>query len=233
MSDVGREDFGDMFDEELDGEHEGELLSRLVHDLKNPLGIIASFAEEVPLAEEDERRDFCQRLLVNARRALRVLDDFGLVSDLRRGRVRPVLGPCDWALLVAQGLDEVAEIARESEQEFLHDVAGALPIMGDGALLRIALGSLFRETLAGIGKRRRVRVEIRDESALACLRITVPDREDGFPEHSPFTREAIGLELARRILELHEGSFVPERTDRATVALVRVPCLPGACKGSA
>lgn len=233
MSDVGREKFDEMVDEDADGEREGELLAKLVHDLKNPLGIIASFAEEVPLAEEGERRDFCQRLLVNAQRALRVLDDFGLVSDLRRGRVAPTLGPCDWFSLVGQGLDEVVEIARESEQELVCGQSEPLPIVGDPALLRSALGSLFRETLAGIGKRRRVHVEVREEGELAGLRITVPDRADGFSEESPFTRDAIGLELARRVFELHEGSFMSQRSDDATVAWVRVPRLPGVCKGSA
>jgi signal transduction histidine kinase len=233
MSDLERENFGDMFDDDLDGEREGELLAKLVHDLKNPLGIIASFAEEVPLAEEGERRDFCQRLVVNARRALRVLDDFGLVSDLRRGRIALTLVPCDWSLLVGQGLAEVAEIARESEQELLREQDGELPIVGDASLLRSALGSLFRETLAGIGKRRRVHVEIREEGELASVRITIPDRADGFSEGSPFVREAIGFELARRIFELHEGSFLPQKTEDATVALVRIPRLPGVCKGSA
>jgi signal transduction histidine kinase len=233
MSDVGRENFGDALDEDVEGEREGELLAKLVHDLKNPLGIIASFAEEVPIVEEGERREFCQRLVVNARRALRVLDDFGLVSDLRRGRISLTLEPCDWSALVGHGLDEVAEIARESGQELIWLRNGNLPIVGDAPLLRSALGSLFRETLTGIGRSRRVRVEIGEEGEHASLRIMVPDRKDGFTEGSLFAGDAIGLELARRVLELHEGSLVPQRTADATVALIRVPRLPGACKGSA
>jgi signal transduction histidine kinase len=233
MSDVRRENFSDLLEEDMDGEREGLLLAKLVHDLKNPLGIIASFAEEVPVVEEGERREFCQRLVVNARRALRVLDDFGLVSDLRRGRVCVALGPCDWASLARQGLDEVADLARESEQELLWAENGDLPIVGDAPLLRSALGSLFRETLAGIGKRRCMQVEIGDEGERAILRITIPDRNDGFPERSPFAGDAIGLELARRIFELHEGSLMPERTADATIALIHIPRLPGSCKGSA
>jgi hypothetical protein len=156
-----------------------------------------------------------------------------LVSDLRRGRISLMLGSCDWSSLVAQGLAEVAEIARESEQELIWQDDGELPIVGDAPLLRSALGSLFRETLAGVGKRRRVHVQIRDEGEHASLRITVPDRDDGFCERSPFARDAIGLELARRIFELHEGSLVPQKTGDATIALIRVPRLPGSCKGSA
>lgn len=233
MSELRRENFADMLDEDMDDEREGELLAKLVHDLKNPLGIIASFAAEVPVVEEGERREFCQRLVVNARRALRVLDDFGLVSDLRRGRIRLSLAPCDWSSLVAHGLNEVVELAQESEQNVICSTNGELPIVGDAALLRSALGSLLRDTLAGIGRHRRVLVETGAEGEDARLRLIVPDRKDGFPEACPFARDAIGLELARRIFELHEGSLVTERAAAATIALIRVPRLPGVCKGSA
>lgn len=233
MGNVLRESLGDLIDEAACREREDELLTKLVHDLKNPLGIIASFAEEVPVVGEGERQEFCQRLVVNARRALRVLDDFGLVSDLRFGRVSLALEACDWASLVGQGLDEVAEIARESEQELICERGNGLPMVGDAALLRSALGSLFRETLAGIGKRRRVQVAVRDEGEQAGLWISVPDRQDGFAENSPFSGDAIGLELARRVFELHQGALVFKKAVEGASALVRLPRLPGACEGSA
>jgi signal transduction histidine kinase len=233
MGDAVRGNLDALLGEDAYGEREDELLTKLVHDLKNPLGIIASFAEEVPVVEEGERQEFCQRLVVNARRALRVLDDFGLVSDLRRGRVRLTHGPCDWSSLVQQGIGEVAEIARESEQELIFQADGELPMVGDAPLLCSALGSLFRETLAGIGKLRCVQARIRDEGEQACLWISVPDRQDGFPERSPFGRDAIGLELARRVFELHQGSMVLRKTLAGASALIRVPRLPGACEGNA
>lgn len=233
MGNILRDSLGDVLDEEWDRSREDELLAKLVHDLKNPLGVIASFAEEVPLVQEGERREFCQRLVVNARRALRVLDDFGLVSDLRRSRVALTLGPCDWVSLVGAGLEEVAELARESDQHlaFVHD--GEVSMVGDAPLLRSALGSMLRETLAGVGKRRRVEVEVQDQGEWAGLRICVPDRKDGFPEASPFTSDAIGMELARRVFELHRGSLAVRRAADAAVASIQIPRLPGACKGSA
>lgn len=233
MSDVVRDDLAFLAEEEAFGEREEELLLKLVHDLKNPLGIIAAFAEEVPAVEEGERQEFCSRLVVNARRALRVLDDFGLVSDLRRGRISLALGPCDWSFLVGQAIDEVAEIASESEQELVYERTGAIPMVGDAALLCSALSSLLRETLAGVGKLRRVQASIRDEGEQAVLRVSVPDRRDGVPERPPFTNDAIGIELARRVFELHQGSLVLQKTVEGASAVIHLPRLPGPCEGSA
>jgi hypothetical protein len=66
-----------------------ELFARLVHDLRNPLGIIAGFAETLAEAPAEERDDLCERLRINAERALHVLEELSLLADLRGGRIEP------------------------------------------------------------------------------------------------------------------------------------------------
>src|SRR5262245_32672378 len=79
-----------------------ELFARLVHDLRNPLGIIAAFAEALADAPAEERDALCERLRVNAERALHVIEELSLLADLRAGRVEPAgLEECD--------VDEVLE----------------------------------------------------------------------------------------------------------------------------
>ena len=65
---------------------EEDLFERLVHDLRNPLGVIAYFAEAVATASPAEHDDLCVRLRVNAQRLLHVLEEFSLLADLRSDR---------------------------------------------------------------------------------------------------------------------------------------------------
>ena len=50
------------------GEHDEDaaLFAQLIHDLRNPLGVIAYFAEALPEAGEAEKQDFAERLQLNA-----------------------------------------------------------------------------------------------------------------------------------------------------------------------
>jgi signal transduction histidine kinase len=58
------------------------LFEQLVHDLRNPLGIIGYFAQVIPTAPAAERDELCERVRVNAQRALDVLEEFVLLVDL-------------------------------------------------------------------------------------------------------------------------------------------------------
>ena len=81
----------------LPADGQGELLDRLVHDLRNPLGVIAYFAEVVSCADESERAEMCERLRINAQRALHILEEFSLLAELRQGASKPAFEACDLA----------------------------------------------------------------------------------------------------------------------------------------
>lgn len=58
-----------------------QLLAQVIHDLKNPLGVILCYADLTMDAPEAERREYGQRLQANARALLEFLDTCALLSD--------------------------------------------------------------------------------------------------------------------------------------------------------
>jgi len=91
---------------------EPSLFDRLLHDLRNPVGVMAYYAETIPAAGPTERDEMFERLRVNAQRALHVLEEFSLLAELRAGRCRIEPEPCDLAELVAELAAELAALER-------------------------------------------------------------------------------------------------------------------------
>ena len=132
------------------GENE-ELLDRLVHDLRNPLGVIAYYSEVVSDAAESERLEMCERLRINAQRALHILEEFSLLGELRQGAGRPLFEPCDVAALVCQLSGELESLERRPGQiQARVDVGGTVRLAR--AHLTCALRGLLREALRGAAR---------------------------------------------------------------------------------
>lgn len=92
------------------------LFEQLVHDLRNPLGVIGYFAEVIPTAPAAERDELCERVRVNAQRALHVLGEFVLLADLRRGRSHLQPAPCDAIAMVDELVTEIESVERRPGQ---------------------------------------------------------------------------------------------------------------------
>jgi signal transduction histidine kinase len=203
---------------------DGELLDQLIHDLKNPLGVMLSFAEEIPNATDEERSHFCNRLVANARRAIQVLDDFALLVDLRREGIEIRKTECDWATLVEEALGEVVE-ADGLPRLGRRDGAGAVP--ADAHRLRHAVIALARETLHRVRRTDAVRFEVDGDCASAILRVAVEGHHADDPELYPFDVETVAFELTRRVAAAHGGRLDFEARDGAAVATLTLPRQPG------
>jgi K+-sensing histidine kinase KdpD len=198
----------------------GELLDQLIHDLKNPLGVMLSFAEEIPSATDEERSHFCDRLVANARRAVQVLDDFALLVDLRRAEFEIRKADCDWAALVEEALRDAADgeralrLGRREDRETVH---------ADAPRLRHAVVALARETAHRMRRDDAVRFDLDGDSSHAVLRVAVEGRHADDPDLYPFDVETVAFELARRVAVAHGGSLGFEARDGLSVATLSVP----------
>jgi light-regulated signal transduction histidine kinase (bacteriophytochrome) len=196
------------------------LLDQLIHDLKNPLGVMMSFAEEIPSATDEERSHFCNRLIVNARRAIQVLDDFALLADLRRAGVEVHKTEHDWATLVEEGLREVND---PDTAPRLGLAAKTGRVRADPVRLRHAVAALARETLHRVRRPDAVHFDLDCVASAAILRVTVQGRHEEDPERYPFDVETVPFELARRVAVAHGGSLSFETRDGAAVATLALP----------
>lgn len=195
------------------------LFAQLIHDLRNPLGVIAYFAEVLPEADESEKRDFAERLQLNARRALQVVEEFALLADLRHGRAVPDDAECDGRALLAELIDEVEALERRPGA-IRWDATDGARLRGDRAQLACALRGVLRETVRS-SPGEEVLLRLSDDDGCAVLTLSVPLRVDRELEIvARFDEDALPVELARGVAQLYGGTLsIEQRPGRATLAL--------------
>ncbi|MDX2168681.1 MAG: histidine kinase dimerization/phospho-acceptor domain-containing protein [Deltaproteobacteria bacterium] len=199
-------------------EDDAALFAQLVHDLRNPLGVISYFAEALPEAAEIERPELCERLQLNTRRAMQVVEEFALLADLRHGRAVADDATWDGAALLTELVAEIEALERRPDCVDLNVSPGA-EVRGDRAQLACAVRGLLRETVRGGSGP--VVVRLTDEDGCTVVSLAVPLRNDPELEIvSCLDEGALPLELARGVAELHGGTFTMEqRPGRAALAI--------------
>jgi signal transduction histidine kinase len=184
-----------------------DLFDRLLHDLRNPVGVIAYYAEAVPSSGPSERDELCERLRVNAKRALHVLDEFSLLAELRAGRARLTAERCDLVELTAELAAELEALERRPGR-IRRRVALGAPVRVSPTHVLCALRALLRVALRTAAPDDPVQLEVYTEHHQVLLRITAPLRSDpaiGLAAKLPTA--GLEIELAERIATLHDGRY--------------------------
>lgn len=204
------------------GAHEGALFERLIHDLRNPLGVLAYFAEALPTAAEAERAELCERLQVNAHRLLHVLEEFGLLADLRRGRARAVVAEWPGDDLLRELVDEIETMERcqRPVQLDLQPVA----LRGGREHLTCALRALVREAVRSASGARAPSVRLGRGEVGALLEVNVPLHVDGGDGVvARFDENALEIELVRGVATLYGGALSVAQTPGEAVLRLVLP----------
>jgi signal transduction histidine kinase len=184
-----------------------ELFDALLHDLRNPVGVIAYYAEAVPTASPSQRDELCERLRVNAQRALHVLDEFSLLAELRAGRGRLTAETCDLVELTAGLAAELAALERRPGR-IRRQVALTEPVRVAPTHVLCALRALLRVALRATAADDPVDLEVYAENHQVLFRISASLRSDpeiGLVAELPTA--GIEIELAERIAALHNGRY--------------------------
>ncbi len=214
----------------------------IAHDLKAPLANVSSFAQLLPtVAPElgEQGAMMADRMVVNARRASRMVDDV-LAYALQIGRAVE-LRPVSLDEVVQEVVDKLGEQIDESSSDVTWD---ALPdVVGD----RESLVSLFRHVIDNAVRYRRpdapvqVRIEARDPDDDGTVVIAIVDDGTGIAEDQrasvldlgtrlvdragPIDGSGMGLSTALVIAENHGGSLEvgDEPPGGGTTVLIRLP----------
>jgi signal transduction histidine kinase len=199
----------------------GTFAAALIHDLRNPLSAVRMNLQMIERAGHVDRSD--RASVEEAMRALeRVFEGLGETLDFTRpltlevGRVDPV----ELARLV---VDECRALASEHEVALRLVTDGEVPaVRGDAFRLRRVLDNLVRNALevAPPGSEVEVAVRMLD----AGIELSICDRGPGIDPKlrdvifEPFvsTKErgvGLGLAIASRVIELHEGRIAAHARD--------------------
>ncbi len=218
-----------------------EFLAMLGHELRNPLGAIASAVEVLQRVHGDAALAANARQIIarQTRHLARLMDDLLDVGRVVSGKVLLHRRPLDLATLVRHvcaAFDVTGESKRHPLQLQLDTVWAEVDPTRMEQVLTNLLGNAFKYTPAG----REVRVHLRREGSRALL--DVCDRGDGIAAsllphvfdlfvqgERPLDRRAgglgIGLTLVRRLVELHDGEVSVRSTDQGTTFSVDLPAV--------
>jgi signal transduction histidine kinase len=190
------------------------------HEINNPLGSIAGWAQLLLRDEKDpERRRSLARINAQAFRAHEMIADLMLFAR----PPEPVKAPFDLVTLVDEVISRLAdEAAQQQTQLARREGPGAIPVVADRVQLATALRAVCVNALEAIGAGGHVHVTVRNESVDGTLpagaAIVVEDTGPGIAPHvrphlfDPFYcgREAgrglgLGLSKCWRIVTNHGG----------------------------
>lgn len=201
-----------------------ELLARLIHDLRNPLSVILSFAEFVATASDSERDELCGRLRVNAHRALQILEEFSLLSDLRQERAQPQCGECDLSALIQETAKDLEAQGDVRGQRIAYETGEPQLLQADRMQLERALRCLLREVLRGLTEELSVRVNTVSDEDGARIRVTISGQLNGQkPDRTLIDMTTPQMELVRRVVSLHGGTVSFEGISDLMLITVHIP----------
>jgi signal transduction histidine kinase len=212
----------------------GQVGASISHEVKNPLGVIASslFAlreHRSGKADEVERRHF-ERLQRNVDQANQIVCS---LLDFLRDRV-PVRVERDWAELVSAAVDEAALPEGVRIERVLEPSSGRAAV--DAVQVTRVVSNLVRNAAEASGEGGVVTVTARGDSA--GVEVVVQDRGSGLPPVAMpqlfeplFTTKQVGtglgLALAKAIAEAHGGTITASnREGGGAEFLVRLPRAP-------
>lgn len=217
-------------------------LAAVSHELRTPLtsilGLAMTLEREKVLPAED-RADMLGRLVVNARKLDRLLEDLLDIDRLTRGIVEPHRRTTDVEALARRTVESLETLTGRSVTVLTEPTVVAVDPAKVERIIENLLANAARH--AGIGSEIWLRVEPRDGGVL----IVVEDDGPGVPADlrevifEPFRQgptasksspgTGIGLSLVARFAELHKGrAWVEERDGGGASFHVLLPCEPAA-----
>lgn len=203
----------------------GQMAAMVAHEVRNPLGILRGQVElaheRLPESTPPRERERFTEMLAEIERMNRLTEEFlGLARDTPLDN-----SEVDVQTLITRIAEEVRAAAREQEAQITVVPAPApITVTADETKLRQAIRNLVLNAVQVSGHAARVTIETASEPTR--VRITVVDEGPGVPPElaaslfEPFVTarpggSGLGLAVARRVAERHDGVLVLESTPGA------------------
>jgi signal transduction histidine kinase len=231
---------------ELDGaiREKNQMLGMAVHDLRNPLGVIAGvvdlLAEELAETLGEDNRKLLARVASSAGHMQALIDDLLDYSKIEAGRVELHLQPVDLAELVRENIAFNSILAEKKGIQLRFRSEGAPPpVKLDSRRMQEVLNNLISNALKFSVAGTTITVSLRRSAE--AVTIAVADQGLGIAADdigklfTPFsvtrTRSTanekstgLGLAIVRRIVEAHGGRIAVEsKPGEGSIFLVALP----------
>lgn len=197
-------------------------LMHLLHALNQPLtGLQCSLelASAKPLSTSDYVRVVRESLGLTSRMRILVeaLRELGDANPATEGRV------AEFRLdtLLSEVAEELRPLAEAKNLQFTVLNRAPLPVRASQPVLENTLFRLLEAVLSLADERSSLHIQSRPEIKSACL--VIGWEESAQPEFSPFSRQELGLLMARSSWERSGGKWVHERDGDRQTCTLRMP----------
>lgn len=231
-------------------EQKNRLLGMAAHDLRNPLGVIMSYAKFLDRMAgarlDDKERQFVAQIGKSSEFMLRLLEDLLDVSQIESGKLNLALAPVDLAALVDNNvaLNRVLAAAKQIDIALDLDLPPApVTVCADAIKIEQVLNNLVSNAVkySHAGTAVRVSVGADDKEIVVAVR----DQGQGIPEaelsqlFQPFSKTSVkstagekstglGLAITRKIVEGHGGRiWVESRVGAGSTFSFSLPLAAG------
>jgi len=201
-----------------------EFLATLAHELRNPLAPIRFALEmlkgDAPQATGERARDVIER---QVRQLVRLVDDLLDVSRITAGKIQLRRESLDLARLMATAVESITPLATASGHTLdLQLPAQPISIDGDGVRLGQVFANVLNNAVKFTPRDGRIWFSAGQQSDVAIVRIrdtgvgipadVLPRVFEMFHQGEPVLERSIGglgigLTLARRLVEMHNGQI--------------------------
>lgn len=226
----------------LDAE-KNRMLGMVAHDLRNPLAVIAGYAETLEAgvvgAVDDVAREMLGHLHGAARRLQTMVDDLVDIAAIEDGVVRLDLAPFDLADVVDDALLLLRHAAVDKDIELRVGVAPATTLVADGPKLQQVVENLVGNAIKY--SPRGTTVDVSAERDGGDVLLVVGDEGQGIAHadlprlfepfgttsNRPTGGEAstgLGLAIVQRLVDAHGGTVsVESEVDVGSTFIVELP----------
>lgn len=217
---------------EILNEQKNQLLGMAAHDLRNPLGVIMSYAKFLQHMTGDRLQEkelqFVLQIEKSSQFMLRLLEDLLDVSQIESGKLNLKSEPVDFKRLIENNVKLNSELARQKNIAIaLHLPATPMQLLADPNKLEQVLNNLISNALKYSHPDTQVSVTVICEGGMLLTRVR--DQGQGIPEaeleklFKPFSKTSVkstagekstglGLVITKKIVEGHGGQvFVESR----------------------
>jgi two-component system, chemotaxis family, CheB/CheR fusion protein len=225
-----------------------EFLAMLAHELRNPMAPICAAAELLRHAKnlEPELRAATAILDRQARHMRHLVDDLLDMSRITSGRIRLQPEPIELGELLHGVIETYRQSAETTRQRFtLTRAATPVYVSGDRARLTQIFANILHNAVKYTPPGGQIEITVRTEHRLAV--VSIRDNGMGIPAEmleyvfEPFAQldrsfehadggVGIGLTLAKKLIELHQGAIEAKSAGRGTGTefLIRLPTIAAA-----
>ncbi len=212
----------------------------VTHELKSPLAGIKLNLQtlEKHQLDEDKRRQLIDRCIKESNRLNDLCNNMLFTSQIEGRQYKPAVAQFNLSEMLE---DTVAEFAMRYPRPFAEDIEPGCKVLGDAAMLRIAINNLLENAVKYAPESKPVSISLSRKQNTACIAIAdegpgIPDNEkkrifDKFyrmgDENSRKAKgTGLGLYLASRIVTQNKGRMtVKDNTPCGSVFEIQLPVL--------